>query len=84
MRNPLANVAASPKENLMVRPSKQMLLLLRAASRVFCPRKRLYGAPQPPHVRSQEMSGPSSDAARGPSLTQMYGPAARCKRFSSI
>jgi hypothetical protein len=75
MRNPLANIAASPKENLMVRPVAanvvrisvdQMPLLLRRLEGVLA-KERLYA--QSPHVRSQEMSGPSSDAARGPSLT---------------
>jgi hypothetical protein len=77
MRNPLANIAASPKENLMVRPVAanvvrisvdQMPLLLRRLEGVLA-KERLYA--QSPHVRSQEMSGPSSDAARGPSLTQL-------------
>ena len=72
MRNPLANIAASPKENLMVRPVAanvvrisvdQMPLLLRRLEGVLA-KERLYA--QPPHVRSQKMSGPSSDAARGP------------------
>ena len=76
MRNPLANIAASPKENLMVRPVAanvvrisvdQMPLLLRRLEGVLA-KERLYA--QSPHVRSQEMSGPSSDAARGPSLTR--------------
>ena len=76
MRNPLANIAASPKENLMVRPVAanvvrisvdQMPLLLRRLEGVLA-KERLYA--QSPHVRSQEMSGPSSDAARGLSLTQ--------------
>ena len=75
MRNPLANIAASPKENLMVRPVAanvvrisvdQMPLLLRRLECVL-PKERLCA--QLPHVRSLEMSGPSSDAARGPSLT---------------
>jgi len=76
IRNPLANIAASPKENLMVRPVAanvvrisvdQMPLLLRRLEGVLA-KERLYA--QSPHVRSQEMSGPSSDAARGPNLTQ--------------
>jgi hypothetical protein len=75
MRNPLANIAASPKENLMVRPVAanvvrisvdQMPLLLRRLEGVL-PKERLCA--QLPHVRSLEMSGPSSDAARLPSLT---------------
>ena len=75
MRNPLANIAASPKENLMVRPVAanvvrisvdQMPLLLRRLECVL-PKERLCA--QLPHVRSLEMSGPSSGAARGPSLT---------------
>jgi hypothetical protein len=77
MRNPLANIAASPKENLMVRPVAanvvrisvdQMPLLLRRLECVL-PKERLCA--QLPHVRSLEMSGPSSGAARGPSLTQL-------------
>src|SRR6202022_3458826 len=64
------------QENLMVRPVAanvvrisvdQMPLLLRRLEGVLA-KERLYA--QSPHVRSQEMSGPSSDAARGPSLTQ--------------
>src|SRR6266436_7027290 len=35
------------------------------------------------HVRCQGMNGPIVDAAQGLSLTQMYGPAARCKKISS-
>jgi hypothetical protein len=75
MRNPLANIAASPKENLMVRPVAanvvrisvdQMPLLLRRLEGVLA-KERLYARSS--HVRSQEMSGPSSYAARGPSLT---------------
>jgi hypothetical protein len=82
MRNPLANIAASPKENLMVRPVAanvvrisvdQMPLLLRRLEGVLA-KERLYA--QSPHVRSQEMSGPSSDAARGPSLTRNGHPPA--------
>jgi hypothetical protein len=82
MRNPLANIAASPKENLMVRPVAanvvrisvdQMPLLLRRLEGVLA-KERLYA--QSPHVRSQEMSGPSSDAARGPSLTHFGRPTA--------
>jgi hypothetical protein len=36
-----------------------------------------------PKVRYEGMNGPSSVAVRGPSLTRMYGPAARCKKISS-
>jgi hypothetical protein len=81
MRNPLANIAASPKENLMVRPVAanvvrisvdQMPLLLRRLEGVL-PKERLCA--QLPHVRSLEKSGPSSDAARGPSLMWWTAPA---------
>jgi hypothetical protein len=86
MRNPLANIAASPKENLMVRPVAanvvrisvdQMPLLLRRLEGVL-PKEKLCA--QFPHVRSLEMSGPSSDAARGPSLMLWTAPppAHRC------
>ena len=60
MRNPLANIAASPKENLMVRPVAanvvrisvdQMPLLLRRLEGVLA-KERLYA--QSPHVRSQD------------------------------
>jgi hypothetical protein len=58
MRNPLANIAASPKESLMVRPVAanvvrisvdQMPLFLRRLEGVLA-KERLYA--QSPHVRS--------------------------------
>ena len=44
------------------------------------PKERLCA--QLPHVRSLEMSGPSSDAARGPSLTQLRHPDSADKPLS--
>jgi hypothetical protein len=61
MRNPLANIAASPKENLMVRPVAanvvrisvdQMPLLLRRLEGVL-PKERLCA--QLPHVSSDHI-----------------------------